>query len=127
MLTGLWTIGIKVPDIEKELEFQKRIGNEIILDEKLELNNKFFRVPLIKMGDKYLHLAEEMVYEHLLDQPLPYGITHLVYVSNSFDQDVEKFIASGALYRSESRSELPRASASAEWPSYAPPAAGSSK
>ncbi len=97
MLTGLWTIGIKVPDIEKELEFQKRIGNEIILDEKLELNNKFFRVPLIKMGDKYLHLAEEMVYEHLLDQPLPYGIAHLVYVSNSFDQDVEKFIAGGAV------------------------------
>ena len=28
MLTGLWTIGIKVPDIEKELEFQKSIWNE---------------------------------------------------------------------------------------------------
>ena len=23
MLTGLWTIGIKVPDLERELEFQK--------------------------------------------------------------------------------------------------------
>ncbi len=52
MLTGLWTIGIKVPDIEKELQFQKSIGNEIILDEKLELNKKFFRVPLVKMGDQ---------------------------------------------------------------------------
>ena len=69
-------------------------------------------VPLIKMGDKYLHLAEEMVYEHLLEEPLPYGIVHLVYVSNSFDQDIEKFVAS-ALYRSESRSEPRPDSASA--------------
>ena len=96
MLTGLWTIGIKVPSLEKELEFHRQMGNEIVLDEILELDGESFRLPLIKMGDKYLHLAEKMAYESLLDEPLPYGMAHLVYISNRFDEDLAKAIESGA-------------------------------
>ena len=76
MLEGLWTIGIKVPDLERELEFQTRMGNEVVLDETLESGGKLFRLPLIRMGDKYLHLDEAMVYEQFLSQPLPHGIAH---------------------------------------------------
>jgi hypothetical protein len=95
MLTGLWTIGIKVPDLEKELALHRQLGNEIVLDETLEFDGEKYRIPLVKMGDKYLHLAEKMVYERLLDKPLPYGIAHLVYISSSFDQDVQTALASG--------------------------------
>ena len=97
MLTGLWTIGIKVPSLEKELAFHRQIGNEIVLDEILELDGERFRLLLIKMGDKYLHVAEKMAYESLLDAPLPYGMTHLVYISNRFDEDLAKAIESGAV------------------------------
>ena len=97
MFTGLWTIGIKVPSLEQELEFHRQMGNEIVLDETLELDGESFRLPLIKMGDKYIHVAEKMAYESLLDEPLPYGIAHLVYISNRFDQDLAKAIDSGAV------------------------------
>ena len=97
MLTGLWTIGIKVPSLERELEFHRQMGNEIVLDEILELDGESFRLPLIKMGDKYLHLAEKMAYESLLDESLPYGMAHLVYISNRFDEDLAKAIESGAV------------------------------
>ena len=96
MLEGLWTIGIKVPDLERELEFQTRMGNEVVLDETLESGGKLFRLPLIRMGDKYLHLDEAMVYEQFLSQPLPHGIAHLVYRSTDFDADVEACLSSGA-------------------------------
>ena len=96
MLTSLWTIGIKVPDLEKELAFQRQMGNEIVVDETVEFGGEFFRLPLVKMGDKYLHLAKKMVYECLLDEPLSFGMTHLVYISNNFDEDVVKAIANGA-------------------------------
>ncbi len=96
MLTRLWTIGVKVPDLEKELQFHRQIGNSVVLDETLEVNGERFRVPLIRMGDKYMHLAEKMVYERLLDNALPCGITHLVYRSNSFDEDVRIAIEAGA-------------------------------
>ena len=96
MLTGLWTIGIKVPDLERELAFHRQMGHTVVLDETLEVDGKKFRIPLIRMGDKYVHLAEKMVYESILDRPLPYGIVHIVYRSDSFDRDVETSVAAGA-------------------------------
>ena len=97
MLTGIWTIGIKVPNLERELEFHHQLGNELVLDETIEFEGESFRIPLIKMGDKYLHLAEKAVYENLLPEPLPFGMTHLVYMSDSLDQDVAKAVAAGAV------------------------------
>ena len=52
MLTGLWTIGIKVPDLERELTFHRQMGHSVVLDETLEVDGKKFRIPLIRMGDK---------------------------------------------------------------------------
>ena len=82
MLTGLWTIGIKVPSLKRELEFHRQMGNEIVLDETLEFDGERFRLPQVKMGDKYLHVAEKMVYEDVLGESLPFGMTHLVYISD---------------------------------------------
>jgi hypothetical protein len=96
VLKGLWTIGIKVPDLERELLFHQALGNPVILDETLELEGERYRLPLIRMGDKYLHLADRMVYERVLDQELPNGIAHLVYRSDAFDADLEKAVQSGA-------------------------------
>lgn len=96
MLTKLWTIGVKVRDLEKELEFHRSLGNEVVLDETLVFDGERYRIPLVRMGDKYLHLAEKMVYEKLLDRPLEYGLVHLVYRSDSFDADVQAAIATGA-------------------------------
>ena len=96
MLQGLWTIGIKVADLERELQFHRDIGNEIVLDETLHIDGIDYRVPLIKMGDKYIHLAEKMVYENELGIDLPYGPVHLVYISDDFEADLEKVQAAGA-------------------------------
>jgi hypothetical protein len=96
MLTGLWTIGFKVPNLERELAFHKQIGNELLLDERLEIEGELFRIVLAKMGDKYLHLAEKTVYEKLMGKSLPYGLVHLVYLTDDFDGDAQKFLAAGA-------------------------------
>lgn len=96
MLKGLWTTGIKVPNLELELQFHRDIGNEIVLDETLHIDGIDYRVPLIKMGDKYIHLAEKMVYENELGIDLPYGPVHLVYISDDFEADLEKVQAAGA-------------------------------
>ena len=76
MLTQLWTIGMKVANMEQELEFHRRLGNEIVLDETVEAEGRKFRIPLIKMGDRFLHLMEEAVYEKGFSGPLPVGPAH---------------------------------------------------
>ena len=96
MLKGLWTIGVKVPNLERELQFHRSLGNEIVLDETLTIDGIDYRIPLVRMGDKYLHLAERMVYERELGIELPYGPTHLVYVSDDFEADVNRALAAGA-------------------------------
>jgi len=96
MLTRLWTAGIKVSNLDKELEFHRGLGNEIVLDEYIQLGGESFRLPLVKMGDKYIHLMETTVYERQLGESLPYGICHLVYVTSSFDEDVAKALSAGA-------------------------------
>ena len=40
MLTGIWTIGIKVPNLEREIEFHQQFGNELILDETIEFEGE---------------------------------------------------------------------------------------
>ena len=95
MLTRLWAVGMKVADLDNELEFHRQLGNEIVLDEYIEADEEKFRLPLVKMGDRFLHLMEKTVYEKALDQPLPVGPAHLVYVSDNWDEDVAKAIAAG--------------------------------
>ena len=97
MLKGIWTVGVKVPNLERELDYHRALGNEVVLDEKLELDGEFFRLPLIKVGDKYTHIAEKMVYEAFLDDPLPCGIMHLVYVTTDFDADRKRAVEAGAV------------------------------
>jgi len=97
MLTGLWNVGVKVPDLERELKFHRDLGNEIILDEILTVDGVDYRIPLIKMGDKYQHVGERMVYEDKLGVELPYGPVHLVYLSDDFDTDVASCIKAGAV------------------------------
>ncbi|MCC6613415.1 MAG: VOC family protein [Anaerolineae bacterium] len=96
MLTGIWTIGIKVRDLEQELAFHRAIGNEIVLDEMIEFEGAQYRIPLVKMGDKYLHIMEQMVYEKSIGETRPIGSTHLVYMSDDFDNDVERIRRAGA-------------------------------
>jgi hypothetical protein len=96
MLQGLWTIGIKVPDLDAELAFHRAVGNDVVLDETLSIDGADYRIPLVKMGDKYIHLAERMVYETQLGIELPFGPTHLVYVSDSLNDDVARFLDAGA-------------------------------
>ena len=101
MITRLWTVGVKVQNLERELAFHRQMGNEIVLDETFEVNGEMFRIPLVKMGDKYLHLTEKLVYEKALGETRPVGSTHMVYVSDDFEADVAKALASGAVSLSE--------------------------
>jgi len=96
MLKRLWTVGIKVPNLDQELAFHRAMGNEIVLDEYIQLGGESFRLPLVKMGDKYIHLMEKTVYERQLGESMPYGICHLVYVTSSFEEDVAKAKTAGA-------------------------------
>jgi len=96
MLMRLWTIGVKVTDLDRELVFHRQVGHDIILDEAVTVNERAFRIVLMRMGDKYLHLFEEAVYEDQLAEPLAPGPCLIVYISEDFEQDIVDLQSAGA-------------------------------
>jgi hypothetical protein len=74
----LWTLGAKVADVDREVAFIQSIGGQLVLDEELSVDGRGYRLPLLRLGDKYLHLGTAMVYEDRLSEPLGPGLCHLV-------------------------------------------------
>ena len=121
----IWTLGAKVPDLDAEIAFVEKLGGELVLDDRIPFGEREFRVPLLRFGDKYLHLAEEMVYESSLELPLPAGLCHVVFEVDDLEA-TRRRRSRPARRRSRRRPGSRPASAPATWPSSARPAASSS-
>jgi catechol 2,3-dioxygenase-like lactoylglutathione lyase family enzyme len=92
----IWTLGAKVADLDAEIAFVEAIGGELLLDDRIPFGGEEFRVPLLRFGDKYLHIAEQMVYESALPEPLPAGLCHVVFEVDDLLEARRKALAAGA-------------------------------
>jgi catechol 2,3-dioxygenase-like lactoylglutathione lyase family enzyme len=92
----IWTLGAKVPDLDREIEFIRALGGELVIDDHIPFHGETFRVPLLRFGDKYLHIAERMVYEAELSAPLGNGLCHVVFVVDDLEAARERALAAGA-------------------------------
>lgn len=92
----VWNVGVKVGDLEDELERCRRIGVPEVLREVATIAGQEYDLALLRIGDKYVIMAEEFPYEASLDQPLEPGCTHVVYSVEDFEHEVERAVAAGA-------------------------------
>ena len=92
----IWTLGAKVPDLDAEIAFVERLGGELVLDDRIPFGDREFRVPLLRFGDRYLHIAEEMVYESSLEEPLPAGLCHVVFEVDDLEESRRAALDAGA-------------------------------
>jgi catechol 2,3-dioxygenase-like lactoylglutathione lyase family enzyme len=92
----IWTLGAKVRDLDREIAFVEDVGGALVLDDRIPFEGAEFRVPLLRLGDKYLHIAEQMVYERRLERPLPDGLCHVVFQVDDLGRAREAALAGGA-------------------------------
>lgn len=92
----IWTLGAKVPDLDREIRFVEALGGKLMIDDQIPYEGKTYRIPLVQLGDKYMHLAEQMVYEDRLSAPLANGLCHVVYQVSDLEGLREKALAAGA-------------------------------
>jgi catechol 2,3-dioxygenase-like lactoylglutathione lyase family enzyme len=92
----LWNFAAKVPNLESELLFLKAMGAYVVVDEVLHVDDRDFRVVLLRWGDKYMHLFENAVYEHRLDSPRQHGLCHVVFEVDDVDELREAALQAGA-------------------------------
>jgi catechol 2,3-dioxygenase-like lactoylglutathione lyase family enzyme len=93
----IWTLGAKVHDLDREIAFVEAMGGDLVLDDRIPFDGAEFRVPLLRFGDKYLHIAEEMVYERCLAEPLRAGLCHVVFQVDDLGRARDTALAAGAV------------------------------
>jgi catechol 2,3-dioxygenase-like lactoylglutathione lyase family enzyme len=96
MTMRIWTLGAKVPDVDGEIAFVQALGGELVLDDLIAFEGDEFRIPLVRLGDKYVHIAEQMVYERWLNEPLPNGLCHVVFEVDDLEGSRARALAAGA-------------------------------
>jgi catechol 2,3-dioxygenase-like lactoylglutathione lyase family enzyme len=92
----LWALGAKVDDVDREVAFITSLGGRLILDEVLPFGDKGYRLPLLRFGDKYIHIGEAMLYEERLPEPLRTGFCHVVMRVDELGPAREAALENGA-------------------------------
>jgi catechol 2,3-dioxygenase-like lactoylglutathione lyase family enzyme len=92
----IWTLGAKVADLDREIRFVEALGGRLLIDDQIPYEGATYRIPLVQLGDKYMHLAQRMVYEDKLSTPLANGLCHVVYRVSDLELQREKALAAGA-------------------------------
>ena len=93
----LWNIGMKCPDLEAEVAFHRAMGHEIVIEkETVVIEGKEQSQALIRVGDKYLVVAEHWGLEKALAEPLAYGATHMSHSVDDLDAEIEAALGGGA-------------------------------
>lgn len=75
----LWNVAAKVPNLDAEVAFIESLGGSVVVDEILRVDEHDFRVILVRLGDKYMHLFEHAVYEQRLGRTIQNGLCHVVF------------------------------------------------
>jgi len=93
----IWNVAAKVANLDREIDFVNGIGGKTVLDEMLEIEGRTYRVALMQIADKYLHLFEEAVYENQLEGPLQNGLCHVVFEVGDLHTARKRALDSGAV------------------------------
>jgi catechol 2,3-dioxygenase-like lactoylglutathione lyase family enzyme len=92
----IWTLGAKVADLDREIRFVEALGGRLLIDDLIPYEGASYRIPLVQLGDKYMHLAQRMVYEDKLATPLANGLCHVVYQVSDLETLRAQALAAGA-------------------------------
>jgi Glyoxalase-like domain len=97
MKKRLWNLGMKCPNLQEEIEFNRKMGHEIVVErETVQIGGEPQDQALVRVGDKYLVLAEKWGLEKSLHQELPYGATHMSYSVDDVDAAIKTALDAGA-------------------------------
>lgn len=97
MATRVWNVGVKVENLEAEVEFHRKAGHEVLIaKDSVPQGDRPQYQALIKSGDKYIVIVESYGWESVLPKPLDYGVSHVSYSVDSLEEETKKVVAAGA-------------------------------
>ena len=91
----LWNIGMKVKDVQAEVDYFVELGGRLRVHERLSTPDGEFEYALVDFGATRLFLTPKTVFEDRLSSPLPEGLTHAVFEVSDLDKELERLLDLG--------------------------------
>jgi catechol 2,3-dioxygenase-like lactoylglutathione lyase family enzyme len=96
MIKGLWNIGVKVTNLDREMEFLQKVGARLILREQLPVGDQVLDYAILTLGGVRLLLFPTVLFEERVEGGVAPGLTHAVYEVEDLDGEYERIKALGA-------------------------------
>ena len=90
MIKNLWNLGIKVTNLDRELEFLKAVGAELILREKLPVGEQGLEYAILTLGGTRLLLFPKVIFEDRIKEGVATGLTHAVFEVDDCEKEFER-------------------------------------
>ena len=91
----LWNIGMKVKDVQVEVDYFVDLGGRLRVHERLTTPDGAFEYALVDFAGTRLFLTPKTVFEDRLPAPPPEGLTHAVFEVNDLEKELERLLAVG--------------------------------
>ncbi|MGO8798141.1 MAG: VOC family protein [Roseiarcus sp.] len=96
MIKDLWNIGLKVADLDREVDFLRDVGAEVVLRDRLSFAGKDREYAVLKLGGVRMLFFDSVVFEDRLEDGVPPGLSHAVYEVDDLDAEYARIRDLGA-------------------------------
>lgn len=86
----LWNIGMKVADVDREVEFFAALGATTLIRERTSTAEGELDYALIAFGGTRILMTPKTIFEDKLGAPLQHGLTHAVFEVADLAAEVER-------------------------------------
>ena len=90
MFRELWNIGLKVRDLEAEIDFLQRVGATMVLRETLTLGGQSSEYAILGLAGVRILLFRSVLFEASVEEEVRPGLTHAVYQVDDVDAEFER-------------------------------------
>lgn len=95
MEAKLWNIGMKVKDVQAEVDYFVQLGGRLRVHEQLTTPDGEFEYALVDFAGTRLFLTSKTVFEDRLAAPPADGLTHAVFEVKDLEEELEGLLALG--------------------------------
>ena len=95
MEASLWNIGLKIEDLDQEINFLQELGAKLLMREKLSGPDGTAEYALLEFGGSRIFLTPQTIFEDKLNYPLASGLSHAVFEVDDLDREYQRIRALG--------------------------------
>jgi catechol 2,3-dioxygenase-like lactoylglutathione lyase family enzyme len=96
MINNLWNIGLKIADLDTELDFLQKLGATLVLRDVLPVDGDQLEYAIVRLGGVRLLLFPKVIFEDQVPGGVAPGLTHAVYQVDNLDAEYARIKALGA-------------------------------